>query len=632
MKRHASTSVFRFRKIICSLAVLGAVFLSSPARAETVTLSWNPNSEADLAGYRIHYGTTSANYSTTVDVGRVTTCNISNLAAGQTYYFAAKAYNASGLISGFSSEVSHTVPIPNASPSTPSTPAGSSSGWKNASYSFSTSAVDPNGHTIQYRYDWGDGSMSGWGATGQSHAWSAAGQYGVKAQAMDSLSALSVWSAARTIVISNNAAPVANAGADQNVASGASVTLSGGSSSDPDDGIAAYQWRQASGTSVQIANASSQQAGIVCPSLTSGSVSLVFELRVSDTLGNAAVDTCSVTVTAPAVSQPRDTDGDGVADSLDAFPNDPAEWQDSNGNGIGDNAEKSSAPGSNNGTENRPATPVLSAPADDEVVALMPELKTGTYSYPNGTSAHAKTRWQIFRDDDSACVLDIETAAALNLLRVPKLVLEEDTAYFWRVQFVAGDGKVSEWSDYGFFATQSTGADLNANGVKDSQEIGVTTDLDFNRISDVQQNDMRVLSMEGSSVRVGVSIRNCPNAVAIEAVETEGSDPEEFTVDGKTAQTQFGLINFRIAVARPGDETKVKLYFSEPAPRKSKWFKYDRVADTWTDYSEHARFSLGRRCVTLTLRDGGAGDADGVANGVIVDPSALVVVEKKKKR
>ena len=34
-----------------------------------------------------------------------------------------------------------------------------------------------------------------------------------------------------------------------------------------------------------------------------------------------------------------DSDGDGYLDSIDAFPNDPAEWLDSDGDGIGDNAD-----------------------------------------------------------------------------------------------------------------------------------------------------------------------------------------------------------------------------------------------------------------------------------------------------
>jgi hypothetical protein len=35
-----------------------------------------------------------------------------------------------------------------------------------------------------------------------------------------------------------------------------------------------------------------------------------------------------------------DTDSDGHSDPVDAFPKDPSEWEDSDGDGIGDNAEK----------------------------------------------------------------------------------------------------------------------------------------------------------------------------------------------------------------------------------------------------------------------------------------------------
>ncbi len=42
-----------------------------------------------------------------------------------------------------------------------------------------------------------------------------------------------------------------------------------------------------------------------------------------------------------------DSDGDGVVDRLDAFPNDPTETRDLNGNGIGDNADAAAKATSN---------------------------------------------------------------------------------------------------------------------------------------------------------------------------------------------------------------------------------------------------------------------------------------------
>ena len=73
-----------------------------------MTLAWDPNLEPDIAGYIVSYGTSSGSYSTSVDVGKVTTKSFS-LSPGFRYYFAAQAYNTSGLRSGYSTEVSANV-------------------------------------------------------------------------------------------------------------------------------------------------------------------------------------------------------------------------------------------------------------------------------------------------------------------------------------------------------------------------------------------------------------------------------------------------------------------------------------------------------------------------------------------
>jgi hypothetical protein len=88
--------------------IVGTLACASAAAAQTVTLAWNANTESDLAGYRVQYGTVAGNPSTTVDVGNVTQRQFSGLQAGVTYYFRVRAYNTSDQESAPSAEVSHT--------------------------------------------------------------------------------------------------------------------------------------------------------------------------------------------------------------------------------------------------------------------------------------------------------------------------------------------------------------------------------------------------------------------------------------------------------------------------------------------------------------------------------------------
>lgn len=96
--------------IILLLVIAGIL---TNANAGDVTLEWDPNTETDLAGYRIYYGNAARpldatpmtfQYSAVVDVKNVTTFKIENLADG-TWYFAATAYNTAGLESLYSNEV-----------------------------------------------------------------------------------------------------------------------------------------------------------------------------------------------------------------------------------------------------------------------------------------------------------------------------------------------------------------------------------------------------------------------------------------------------------------------------------------------------------------------------------------------
>lgn len=98
--------------------------------------------------------------------------------------------------------------------------------------------------------------------------------------------------------------PLAQAGPDQVVAGGTSVTLDGRASTDPEGLPLRYQWVQTSGPQVALTSATAAQATFTAPYVAQSTV-LVFALTVADASGAQASDTVSITV-APAPN-PADT-------------------------------------------------------------------------------------------------------------------------------------------------------------------------------------------------------------------------------------------------------------------------------------------------------------------------------------
>src|SRR5437870_5227278 len=106
--RSLASNLCRALFVTCALTALCflAPALSSAAQ---VTLAWDPNTEPDLAGYKVYYSTTSVSYQYSVYVGNLTSYTLSGLLYGRIYYFAATAYNLNLNESGFSNEVSKAI-------------------------------------------------------------------------------------------------------------------------------------------------------------------------------------------------------------------------------------------------------------------------------------------------------------------------------------------------------------------------------------------------------------------------------------------------------------------------------------------------------------------------------------------
>ena len=93
-------------------AFLGCLGFASLAPAASVQLAWDRNSESNIAGYELSYGTTPGNYPNQVDAGNNTTATVSNLKDGTTYYFVVVARNKAGRLSPKSAEISYLTPAP----------------------------------------------------------------------------------------------------------------------------------------------------------------------------------------------------------------------------------------------------------------------------------------------------------------------------------------------------------------------------------------------------------------------------------------------------------------------------------------------------------------------------------------
>ena len=94
--------------VLITLSSLWRVSMAFATTPGTVVLVWNANTESDLAGYRVHYGTASAPFGSIVAVTHPT-ATISNLTNGSTSTFAVTAYNTAGAESPFSASLSYAV-------------------------------------------------------------------------------------------------------------------------------------------------------------------------------------------------------------------------------------------------------------------------------------------------------------------------------------------------------------------------------------------------------------------------------------------------------------------------------------------------------------------------------------------
>jgi chitodextrinase len=197
---------------------------------------------------------------------------------------------------------SSSTPPPNNPPSSPLKPLGPTFIERGVNYTYTSSAIDPDGDQVRLRFDWGDGSFSNWSVladsntnVSSSHAWSYLSNYSIRVIAQDKNGSNSSWSTLLTVTVSeqetSNEPPILDIKAPNNGSANQTIVFDASGSIDPDGIIISYVWDFGDGTT--------GTGKTLDHSYTKPGIYLV-TLTVTDNIGKTYTKTFQVTIDAYA--------------------------------------------------------------------------------------------------------------------------------------------------------------------------------------------------------------------------------------------------------------------------------------------------------------------------------------------
>ena len=133
--------------VVVRVIAITVLWLAAALPLEAATLTWDPSSTPNIAGYRVSYGTQSGVHTTQVDVGNVLTFNLSP-PPGQTYYVVVEAYSESGGNSPKSNELVLSATVTNLPPTLNQPP--NQSGVVGSSATLLLTASDPENAALTF--------------------------------------------------------------------------------------------------------------------------------------------------------------------------------------------------------------------------------------------------------------------------------------------------------------------------------------------------------------------------------------------------------------------------------------------------------------------------------------------------
>jgi subtilisin-like proprotein convertase family protein len=99
-----------------------------------------------------------------------------------------------------------------------------------------------------------------------------------------------------TVLIENNEAPIADAGPDFAIYEGDSGQLNGANSSDPENDALSFLWTQTQGSPILVLNGANTATPSFTAPMVAQDATLMFELRVTDALGEVGTDILQLTI------------------------------------------------------------------------------------------------------------------------------------------------------------------------------------------------------------------------------------------------------------------------------------------------------------------------------------------------
>ncbi len=322
-----------------------------------------------------------------------------------------------------------------------------------------------------------------------------------------------------------------------------------------------------------------------------------------------------------------DIDDDGLTNTEEIDNGTDPNDADTDGDGVGDGDEVDFGGDPVTFTQG-PGIAVLTVPENQSSQLALPMALEADYGESAILALHGSTRWQISDDlDFTSLVMDITSETFLLNLLVPELILEGGTTYYWRARFMDDNGMPWSWSTPFNFTTAAVNSDdANGNGLPDDQELsgdpGIIVESEDGFLDSV--NWLDITAEDETAVQAGLRLADDGATL-----ENFGRMFEEDMDEPCPMEPATAVFTIKLAVPEAGATTQVQLYFSPALTPDSDdqdliIYKYDEV-NGWTQFTagwesvttdENGDVS----CITLELTDGGDGDADGVANGVIVDP------------